>query len=157
MAALAMTRPCIQAKPSKGALTVVATRESTTPRNVFDCPKIGRPSTNTTPRSTGRSNRVPKSLPPMTGNPFAIISRTTTLKTRRHCIATNLQISQVAIHGRLVKLPIALYHSSTRCPLRSCHPGSERQSDCTSGQHGLCLVGYYISRNPVRTLSSQVL
>ena len=35
---------------STGALAAVARRESTTPRIVFDCPKTGRPSTNTTPR-----------------------------------------------------------------------------------------------------------
>jgi hypothetical protein len=35
---------------STGALAAVARRERTTPRIVFDCPKTGRPSTNTTPR-----------------------------------------------------------------------------------------------------------
>jgi hypothetical protein len=67
---------------STGALAAVARRESTTPRIVFDCPKTGRPSTNTTPRSKGRLNCVSKSLPPITGKPFAIVSRTTTLSQR---------------------------------------------------------------------------
>jgi hypothetical protein len=60
---------------STGALAAVARRESTTPRIVFDCPKTGRPSTNTTPRSKGWLNCVSKSLPPITGKPFAIVKQ----------------------------------------------------------------------------------
>jgi hypothetical protein len=74
MAAAAASKPTLSLSPKRGATTVAAAIEIRSPRIVFDDPKMGRPSMNFLPPSTGRQRLLPKMRLAMTGEPFVSVN-----------------------------------------------------------------------------------
>src|SRR6478752_2953037 len=86
MAKVATRVPTFHPRPISTAQMDVPNRDTTTPRIVFEGPKMGSPSTKTAPPSSGRPNAVPSSFLATTAVPLATTSRISSCSNNEPCI-----------------------------------------------------------------------
>ena len=86
IAKVATRVPTFHPRPISAAQMEVANTDSTTPRMVFEGPKMGSPSTKREPLSSGRPNAVPRSFLATTAVPLATTSRISICSNNEPCI-----------------------------------------------------------------------
>ena len=86
MAKVATKVPTFHPRPISTAQMEVANTDTTTPRIVFEGPKMGSPSTKTAPPSSGRPNAGPRSFLATTAVPLATTSRISNCSNNEPCI-----------------------------------------------------------------------
>ena len=86
MAKVATRVPIFHPRPNNTAQIEVANKDTTTPRIVFEGPKMGSPSTKRAPPSSGRPNAGPRSFLATTAVPLATTSRISNCSNNEPCI-----------------------------------------------------------------------